>query len=1426
MIKAARFPPRAARRPRLALMLSAGAAAVVAQAIVSSRPWASLFLFAGAMIAFGASAPAEEEVEEPEEGGRAPWPHGFWPLFLAGTLLCATSGAAVYLGMRPLVTHGTWLLGLAAYAGAAARTWRRGGRRRSRRRTAAAVVLLVVVSGLLFGWRLTSLPPEVHGDDAEVGLDAIDLIQRRPFNLFKTSWFDLPRFHAVPTAIGLEIFGINLLGLRATSFALGVATVLLLFGFAKRLWGYETALLAALLLASMRFFIHLSRTGFHYVDTPFLSVLAAWLFVRLWRDRHLGAAVCCGIAVGLGIQTYYASRIVPVLLLVTWLMWLIGTAREDLPARIAGFAVLSIAALATAAPMIGYFVHQPAELWRRTADTSIFSAQAWPHVRDSYKAGSLLTVVLIQLRAALSLFNLTPDTSLQYGYHGPLLEPVSAVLFVLGVGLAAARSCRRHHQLLLLWTALPLIAGAALTIDAPFYPRISGILPFVAVLAALPLRRLSSALRVVVPGSAGRWGAGLAAAGLLVAIFSNNLRSYFLEYSPSHRLSPAVEISAWIREHGAGKTTYMVGGAPAFFIRHGTIRFLTHGYDTRDIRDLARHLRSQKLDPARSVFIVMPRGKDLIPRLLDAVGPARVDTQRNERGEILFYTVVPDAAAPPRSAARRAPPLRVRGPFGDAPRLRERLSAALRYSAMAGVALLALAIAAGSAFRALPAPRGRRGRRTPHAPRADPRPATRWRRIVFGPDERERQLRPPRPLVWSLLGAVLLVAVTLRVYRLSELPAGFYCDEAGLGYNACSILRSGRDETGTFLPLYVWSFNVSYKNPVFLYSSMIPIALLGPTDLAVRLTSALYGAGTVALAFFVGRALMGPWAGLLAALFLAVCPWHLHFSRIAFELVTFPFFFLLGLLELLRYARGKRTLTQAMVALGLSLYTYAPAKLFVPLFGLGFAALYAPLLLRRWKESLLALVVLATTISPAIIFDVTHQRRAGSYFRHTTILEQNLAPGVLAGRFVRNYAAFLSPRFLFERGDHVTRHAVRDHGELYWFFAPFLLAGVAVCAGRRDRALLLPLWWLALYPIAPALMNEIPSASRGFIGAAGFCLLAAIGAAGVLRLATRVSRRRPVANGLQLVAVAAGLVFLVPQVRHYWKLYSEKYPLYSAEFFSGFQFGNRQAVEYFVDRRDDYDRMILTPRKSNQPQIFLQFYAGLRGAASPGVPPFPAPDEMQVAWPEDLSTYRNEERLLMAVRPEELVLFGDYDVKKEIVAPNGEPAFVLADVHRLKDFVTVWLLAGTDPPKATGPPPAFDPAQPPATDAHGHSWRRFASPHPSVRPQDVYGVTGSPRCAWAVNFVYSDTDREALVAAGFDDDGAVWIDGEPVSLAVREPQSDIVADTATGPVHLHAGRNTVAVRTCHSGARWLFFFRLAGADGGPLRGIDWEYRPD
>ena len=118
-----------------------------------------------------------------------------------------------------------------------------------------------------------------------------------------------------------------------------------------------------------------------------------------------------------------------------------------------------------AAPLFGYFAHHWADFWERTRDTSMFTPAARHHLGYGYGTENLGVILAIQLRAALSLFNLTGDNSVQYGYGGALLDPLSGALFVLGAGVAVAGLRQRRLRLILLWTLLPLIGGAALTVD-------------------------------------------------------------------------------------------------------------------------------------------------------------------------------------------------------------------------------------------------------------------------------------------------------------------------------------------------------------------------------------------------------------------------------------------------------------------------------------------------------------------------------------------------------------------------------------------------------------------------------------------------------------------------------------------------------------------------------------------------------------------------------------------------------------------------------------------------------------------------------------------------------------------------------------------------------------------------------------------------
>src|SRR3989304_1515211 len=66
-----------------------------------------------------------------------------------------------------------------------------------------------------------------------------------------------------------------------------------------------------------------------------------------------------------------------------------------------------------------------------------------------------------------------------------------------------------------------------------------------------------------------------------------------------------------------------------------------------------------------------------------------------------------------------------------------------------------------------------------------------------------------------LILAILLALIT-RLYKLGEAPHGLYVDEAGQGYSAYSILKTGKDEFGMPYPFVFRSF-ADFKTHVYLF---------------------------------------------------------------------------------------------------------------------------------------------------------------------------------------------------------------------------------------------------------------------------------------------------------------------------------------------------------------------------------------------------------------------------------------------------------------------------------------------------------------------------------------------------------------------------------------------------------------------------------
>ena len=213
---------------------------------------------------------------------------------------------------------------------------------------------------------------------------------------------------------------------------------------------------------------------------------------------------------------------------------------------------------------------------------------------------------------------------------------------------------------------------------------------------------------------------------------------------------------------------------------------------------------------------------------------------------------------------------------------------------------------------------------------------------------------------------IFVLSIVLRFWQLGSNPPALDWDEASLGYNAYSILKTSKDEYGNFLPASIRSFN-DYKPPLYTYLTILPVSILGLTEISVRIISALFGVISVVSSFYLVRELFkSRKLALIASFFLAVSPWAIQFSRIAFEANIALSLIILAVLFFLRGLRNGRDLFLSSVFFGFSFYAYHSPRLIVPVFIAGLVLIYISNLKRKLSFLAVFFITLAVFFLPII----------------------------------------------------------------------------------------------------------------------------------------------------------------------------------------------------------------------------------------------------------------------------------------------------------------------------------------------------------------------------------------------------------------------------------------------------------------------------
>ncbi|MCH7641369.1 glycosyltransferase family 39 protein [Patescibacteria group bacterium] len=453
---------------------------------------------------------------------------------------------------------------------------------------------------------------------------------------------------------------------------------------------------------------------------------------------------------------------------------------------------------------------------------------------------------------------------------------------------------------------------------------------------------------------------------------------------------------------------------------------------------------------------------------------------------------------------------------------------------------------------------------------------------------------------------IISLAAILRFVAISDNPPSLNWDEVSHGYNAYSILMTGKDEWGQIFPSIFRAYG-DYKLPVYIYFTALSEFIFGLNAFAVRLPSVLAGIATVFFSFLLAKHLFKEkLLAVIVALLVAIEPWSLFLSRGAFEanlalafIVSGVYFFLVGLDK-------PKNLIYSSLLLGISVWTYNSARIFVPIFLLFIIFIFRKEIRKLFKKSpstiYMSLITAVVFLLPMFwqLFSPSGQARYGRVAildegaiaqinegRVTSGLSPDFArlahnkATFFIGRFAKNWVSHFTTDFLFIRGGSNYQFSIPGHGLLYSINAIFLVVGIFYLLKKRTRESMLVLGWFFLGPVASSLTREAPHVLRSITILPAPMIIAAIG---VVAAWNWIKKRN------ENFAKVLLPVYLIVLLFHFENYAQKAVVEYRDRYSWAWQYGYEQVVDYTKANYDDYDKIIVTKKYGEPHEFFLFFW--------------------------------------------------------------------------------------------------------------------------------------------------------------------------------------------------------------------------------------------
>ncbi len=463
---------------------------------------------------------------------------------------------------------------------------------------------------------------------------------------------------------------------------------------------------------------------------------------------------------------------------------------------------------------------------------------------------------------------------------------------------------------------------------------------------------------------------------------------------------------------------------------------------------------------------------------------------------------------------------------------------------------------------------------------------------------------------------IFLLGLLIRIIFLDKFPTGFTPDEASFGYDAYSILKTGKDQWGHKFPIVLESFG-DFKAPVYSYLTILFIPLFDLTRFSVRLPNALLGSGSIIVTYFLVMEILSyinfkrnekEFILITSCLLLAISPWHIMMSRGAFEANLTTFFLPFFLLLFLKGLKKPNYLIFSSLVFGINLFTYHSAKFVTPLIFLFTLIVFKSEVLKLGVKKILpffgivAIFVLLLSYTffigaGARVKDLTISRGALEAASQERIVAQfENVPSFVARvfhnkyqvfirRFISNYFQYFSLQFLFTNGPSESTYGmVRERGVLYWFELPLLIGTIIFFARikRSDLKIISPIvFWLLAGPI-PASLASGPgyAANRAVVVLPSLQILLSFGALEIYKVFKSLINK----NRLRVLKI----IYFTFSILIFCSFLEDYFIQSPVKIAKSMLYGNLEAM-YWLKENFPQNTQVIVSKRLSEPHIYVAF---------------------------------------------------------------------------------------------------------------------------------------------------------------------------------------------------------------------------------------------